>query len=107
MELIFIILLVGLTSVSAYYGTRKIRGVGARPLHEAFRAFFEWIGTFTLFLAANLAVGVMVIFLVRGFTPRFVALYAVENLLLLILSAAQAFVFQYWWRPGASHSRTS
>ena len=99
MELILVTLLVGLTSLTAYYGTGKIRAASARPIGEALRAFFEWIGTFTIFLAANLALGVMIILLIRGLTPRFVALYALENLLLLILSAAQAFVFQYWWRP--------
>jgi len=53
---------------------------------------------FAVFLAANLTLGAAVILLVRALTPRFVALYTLENLLLLILSAAQAFVFQAWWK---------
>jgi hypothetical protein len=53
---------------------------------------------FAIFLTANLMLGTAVILLIRALTPHFVALYALENLLMLVLSAAQAFVFQAWWR---------
>jgi hypothetical protein len=98
MEIIFLILLVGFTSTFAHQCTRRLRPLSAGSLTAAVGEFFEWIGTFALFFAANLALGVVIISLIRGFTPRFVTLYVLENLLLLILSAAQAFVFQHWWK---------
>jgi hypothetical protein len=64
-------------------------------MRQAIRAFFEWVGMFAFFFLANLAVGVLFVFLIRTFTPRFVALYALQNVFLLILSGAQAFVFHY------------
>jgi len=67
-------------------------------MRAAIRALLEWVGTFAFFFAVNLILGVVVVFLVRTLTPRFVALYVLENLLLLVLSAAQAFVFLYWWK---------
>ena len=51
-----------------------------------------------IFLAANVALGAAVILLIRGFTPHFVTLYTLESVLLLVLSAAQAFIFQISWR---------
>ena len=91
-------MLVGSTSVLGYHATKRMRPAGARSLTEALRGFFEWIGTFALFFSANLALGFLIISLIRGFTPRFVAFYALQNLLLLVLTAAQAFVFQQWWQ---------
>jgi hypothetical protein len=97
-EVIFAVGLVIMTSLLAYGGSNKYRARNARPLSAAVRALFDWAGVFALFLAANLALGVVVILLLRGITQRFYALYGLENFLLLILSAAQAFVFQMWWR---------
>jgi len=94
---VFIFSLVTLTSVFAYYGTDSKKNP---RLRDAIRAFFEWTGTFSIFCAANLACGVLIISLIRAFTPRFVSLYALQNALLLILSAAQAFVFQHLWKRG-------
>jgi hypothetical protein len=42
--------------------------------------------------------GGLLILFVRGFTARFVSLYELQNLLLIIFSAAQAFVFHHWWK---------
>jgi hypothetical protein len=66
----------------------------------AIRSFFEWTGTFSLFFVANLALGTLIVFFIRTFTPTFIALYALQNVLLLILSAAQAFVFHSVWKRG-------
>ena len=98
MELIFVTFLVALTSIAAYRATKRIRPSTTNSVRDAVRALLECIGASALFLAGNLALGVLVIFLIREFTPRFVALYALENLLLLILSATQGFVFQLWWK---------
>jgi hypothetical protein len=97
-ENVFILLLVVLTSWIMYHATHWNHSRGAAGARDALRAFVEWVGMFSLFFTANLLVGVFVIFLIRTFTARFVALYALENTLLPILSAAQAFVFHYWWK---------
>lgn len=97
MGLMFLILLGVLTSTLAYCAAKRVRPASVRPMKKAFLGFFEWVGSFAVFLSANLALGVLVILVVRKFTPRFVSLYELENLLLLVLSAAQAFVFRYWW----------
>lgn len=62
-------------------------------LREAAGALLEWIGVFAVFTAANVAVGVLTVFLIRGFTPWFVSLYGMQDLLLVLFSAAQAFLF--------------
>ena len=102
MELIFVTLLVVLTSTFAYQSMRWMRPSSVRSIREGLRAFLEWVGAFTLFLTANLALGVLIILLIRGFTTRFFALYELENLLLLVLSAVQAFVFRHAFRAEMS-----
>jgi hypothetical protein len=97
-EVIFAVGLVIATSLVAYGGSNKFRARSARPMSAAVREMFDWAGVFALFFAANLALGAVVILILRGITQRFYALYGLENFLLLILSAAQAFVFQMWWR---------
>ena len=96
MDNIFILLIVALTSFVVYQVTKTNRN--EKKLSEAIRAFFEWIGMFSLFFVVNLMIGVVVVFLIRTFTPRFVALYSLQNFLLLFLSAVQAFVFHHSWR---------
>jgi hypothetical protein len=97
-ELIFALGVVIVTSLVAYAAATKYHPGSARPISEAVRVLFDWAGVFVLFFCGNLALGLVVIFLLRGITRRFFALYGLENFLLLILSAAQAFVFQMWWR---------
>ena len=94
MDNIFILLIVALTSFVAYQAAKT----HPEKMSEAIRAFFEWMGMFSLFFVVNLTIGVVVVFLIRTFTPRFVALYSLENFLLLFLSAVQAFVFHHSWR---------
>src|SRR5215469_17542123 len=98
-ELIFIAALVGATTLAAFRAAKALRLPAAGgSILQALKALLDWAGLFAIFLAANLIVGAAVILLIRALTPRFVALYELENLLMLVLSAAQAFVFQAWWR---------
>jgi hypothetical protein len=92
---VFVLVIVAMTSAITYFGMQlKNRA----KIREAIHAFFEYAGTFSLFFAANVVFGFFIILLIRTFTPLFVALYALENVLLLILSAAQAFVFHRSWK---------
>jgi len=98
-ELIFMAALVGATTLAAFAAAKALSSPrAAGSILQALRALLDWAGMFAIFLAANLMLGAAVILLIRALTPRFVALYTLENLLMLILSAAQAFVFQSWWR---------
>jgi hypothetical protein len=94
----FILFLVALTSFFAYRVTKKKERRTFSTIGAAVRNLFEWVGTFSIFLIGNLIVGVLVVLIVRTFTTQFVTLYALGNVLLLILSAAQAFVFHHWWK---------
>ena len=100
MENAFVLLLVGCTSLIAYEAMTWNRERKAGKLQEAIGSFLEWIGAFTLFFIANLMFGIVAIFLIRTFTQRFVALYTLENILLWVLSAAQAYVFLHCWKRG-------
>jgi hypothetical protein len=93
-----IVLLVAATSAAAYALTRSARLLNAQSLLSAGAALLDWAGLFVLFFGANLAVGTALILLIRGFTPRFISIYVLENVFVWILSAAQAFVIQHCWR---------
>ena len=96
MEQAFVILLVAITSAIAYAASS--RNTITRSMRRAIRTLVECVGAFALFLAFNLAAGAAIVFLIRGLTSRFIALYELQSLLLVILSAAQGFVFQLWWK---------
>lgn len=97
MSQILISSLVAVTSAAAYLIMSRWRPLNMRALRHALGGLLDWIGLFTLFLVANLGIGVVLILLVRGFTPRFISLYELQNLMVLVLSGVQAFVFQQWW----------
>jgi len=92
MQQLFIIFLAVLTSLIVSATTKGGRDTGA------LRALFEWIGASAMFVVLNVAIGAVIILLIRSLTTGFVALYGLQSLVLLTLSLAQGFVFQYWWR---------
>jgi hypothetical protein len=97
-ELLFIFSLAALTTGAACVLTHRVLPLNSISVMEAVRALVDWAGAFTVFFAANLALGAVVILLIRALTARFIALYALGDFLLVIVSAGQAFVFQMWWR---------
>src|SRR5262249_11839789 len=98
METIFAAFLVALTSAAAYQIVRNNCRSARTALADALGSLIECVGAFVLFFFVNLVLGAVVIFLIRGFTPLFVPLYGLESLPLVLLSAAQAFVFQRCWK---------
>lgn len=98
MEEIFVVLLVLITSTIAYRATGRSRAAGPGSLRVAIHALLDYVGAFAVFVIFNLSAGAIFILLIRGFTPYFVGLYQLKNPMLLVLSAAQGFVFQLWWR---------
>ncbi len=98
MESIFAFIIVAVTSVTAYQFTVWKRAAAAEAMSAALTSFFECVGAFVFFLIANVMFGAIVILLIRRLTSVFVPLYALENLLLLLLSAVQGLLFQLWWK---------
>jgi hypothetical protein len=97
MELGFAFLLFLVTSTVAYWLVNRVRPLSIQTVLEALSTLLEWTGLFVLFLAANLALGLLFILAIRGFTPRFVSVYELESLFLLVLSGVQACVFLLCW----------
>jgi hypothetical protein len=89
----FIFLLAMVTSTAACTLTK-----GPMSVRQAFRDLFEWIGTSAFFIVLNVALGAAIILLVRTLTSRFIALYDLQSLLLVVFSVAQGFIFQMWWK---------
>src|SRR5688572_13284860 len=95
---IFIPLIVAITTSIAYLAGRRFVASSRMSLADAVRGLMECIGAFLIFLCLNVVSGVALILLVRSITPRFVSLYALQDVLLIILSAVQGLLFRFWWR---------
>jgi hypothetical protein len=91
-------LVVTITSSVAYLAGRRYVASSRTSLAEALAGLLECIGAFLIFLCLNVASGVALILLFRSVTPRFVSLYALQDGLLVILSAVQGLLFRFWWR---------
>jgi len=97
MEQIFLLALVGLTSLGGYVvGVRRL-GLSARQVRAAASKMLEGVGATLCFAIVNLAAAVSIILVVRGLTGRFVSLYLVDDVAWLVLSVLQGLAFQ-WWR---------
>ena len=77
-------------------------GVGRRwglgRLGEALLSAVEVIGATTLFFAANLVIGGVLVLAVRRMTPFYLSLYEVTDVALLLVSLVQSLVFEGWRR---------
>ena len=99
-EQTFLIGLAAVTSIAVYALAIGWRGLPARRLGPAVLLVLQMVGTSTLFLLANLAVGLACVLAVRGTTGRFVSVYVLNDVTLLVLSALQGACFECW-RVGA------
>ena len=73
----------------------RLRGAG---LVRAVALVLETIGLAVVFFAANIAGGTAFIIGVRLLAGVFISVYAMDDLVLVVLSVAQALVFQAWLR---------
>jgi hypothetical protein len=106
MEQAFILIMVGLTSVGGYIlGIKGLR-LSRSGLWSALGKACECVGLTLVFFLLNLAVGIFAILAVRSVSGRFVSMYIVSDITLLIVSLLQALIFQAW-REGARHRRSS
>jgi hypothetical protein len=93
---ITILVLVGLTSMGAYLAAVRTFGWSRLDLVTAFLRMLDVVGASTMFFATNLALGIAAILAMRGLTGRFVSLYVLDDISLLLLSVVQGLLFEYW-----------
>jgi len=86
------------TSLVVYAATQMSAGRPKVSLRLAAGHFFECIGLTLVFFGVNVTIIFTLSFLVRTFGLGFIPFYVIHDVLLLILSAAQALFFSLWWR---------
>ena len=96
---VFIYVLVVATSLVTYFAGRRLFGLEYPALRSAVVEISEYVGACAVFVAINLTLGMVLVFLIRS-TLRFLSIYVLTNEMLVVLSAFQGFVFQLWWKKG-------
>jgi hypothetical protein len=91
---------VAATSLGALLAGAWALGLTWARLARAVGLVLETIGLSVLFFAANLVAGVAVVVGMRLLAGVFVPVYALDDLVLPLLSAGQALVFQAWKATG-------
>ena len=94
---IFMLAVVGLTSVAAYLlGARRL-GLEPARLGAALGKMLETVGAVLIFLVADLLVAVVLVVVLRGVTGTFVSIYVTDDTVWMGLALLQGLLFQ-WWR---------
>jgi hypothetical protein len=91
---------VAATSVGALLAGALALGLPWARLARAAGLVLEAIGVSVLFFAANLVAGVAFVIGMRLVAGVFISVYAMDDLVLPLLSAGQALVFQAWRATG-------
>jgi hypothetical protein len=91
---------VAATSLGALLAGAWALGLTWARLARAVGLVLETIGLSVLFFAANLVAGVAIVVGMRLLAGVFVSVYALDDLVLPLLSAGQALVFQAWKATG-------
>jgi len=95
---LFILGIIALTSLVAYFwGTRGF-GLRRERLTQATIEVLECLGLAVVFLVGNLAAGVALTLGLRALTGRFISIYWLNDISVLALSLLQALVLQSWLR---------
>lgn len=97
MSSLLLLLLPVSTSLAAILIVRWA-GRGHGGLADAVRLVLELAGISTVFLVANLALGVAIVLAIRLLSSFFVSIYVLNDLSLVALSFLQGAVFLFWWR---------
>ena len=96
-DALYLIGLVALTSGLVWVAGRRLLRLQTSVLRPALRRLLEWVGLTVLLYALNLFAGFALVLLLRKLTGSFVSMYINTDVTLVLLSAFQALVFQ-WWR---------
>ena len=94
-----LILFVALLTSAAVVGIALVRGRGSlAALARALGQATETVGAVSIFMALNVAAGMILVLAARKLTPYYFSLYEIADVALLILSLFQALVYQTWRR---------
>jgi hypothetical protein len=93
---IFIVAVLVTSSIVAAAVARWGLGVSVKLLPAAARRTLEFMGLWLLCLGLNVALGTAAILMLRTVTARFVSVYLVNDVSLLIFSAIQASALHAW-----------
>ena len=96
MQGVFVLVLVGLTSIAAVLFAMRRLAWPATALATGALAALELLGAGLVCFVVNLGLGVAVILLVRALSPSPVTVYVLNDVALLALSLVQGLVFQGW-----------
>jgi hypothetical protein len=94
---LFLLGIVALTSVLAYFAARRFAGLQAAGLAAASARLLECAGLALGFYLLDLAAGFAAVLVLRKLTGAFIGLYVNTDGTLPVLATLQAIVFQ-WWR---------
>lgn len=97
LESLYVLGLVLLSSLVAGLLARRLFRLRAAALGPALVRLLEWAGLTVGFYALNLLLGVLAVIVLRQLRGGFVSLYLNTDNTIVLLSALQAAVLQ-WWR---------
>lgn len=100
MEQVFLVLLVGLTSLGAYGVGTWTLGLSAGQLRPSVLRLLQLTGMMLVFVVINLTIGLVAILTVRMVTHVFLSVYLLEDVFLLCFSALQGILFECWRESG-------
>jgi hypothetical protein len=86
------------STVLTFAWIRRRSKKGSTALATAVQTVAECLGAALAFFVVNIAAGAVLILAVRSFTPLFIPLYVLGDLVLVAFSLLQGFVFQIWYR---------
>lgn len=95
---VLLLVVVAVTSVVAAGLAMRGSGSEGRGFGAAVRQVLELAGIATLFLLANLALGLAIVLGIRSVSSLFVSVYVLDDASLVALSLLQGAVFFCWLR---------
>jgi hypothetical protein len=92
----FLVIVAAITSLSGYLvGTRWL-GRSVAGLRAALGRLLECLGAVAVFAGINLALAAALILGIRTFTPWFVTLYLLDDVVWLVVAALQGIAWSLW-----------
>lgn len=98
MHQVLVLILAGATSAGAYWVGHRGLGLSPGGLRAAIGRALDIVGASVMFFGLNLALGLTIVAIVRGFLSGFLSVYPLTDVSLLLLSVLQGLVFEGWLR---------
>jgi hypothetical protein len=102
---VFMLAMVGLTSIGSYLVGVKWLGFPGRALRPAVDKMLECIGATLVFAALNVVLAAAIILVLRSITGTFVSIYVINDVTWLGLSLLQGLTFSWWRALAGSRER--